>query len=71
MSETEKHVHNLGHGNTCACGWVMKVPRYSFSIDICDGNETIATDGYSSDSLVTIIMDLQRLIERIEEIGED
>jgi hypothetical protein len=62
------HIHDLtGPTGICECGWELKVPRFSISFDVSDGQTVLVSDCFHSDSIYAMIEALREAADELEE----
>lgn len=56
---------------TCACGYELRIPPISFSVEVFDRSTALIDEHFNTDNLSTVIETLQETIEKLEKIDAE
>ena len=63
----QTHIHDIPYGSdTCACGWVFRVPPVCVSIEVTDRSRTLVSEGFNCETKAGAIHALRQAADRLE-----
>ena len=68
MSKSD-HVHEIGSDMHCACGFVLRIPPISVSVDVMDRSIMLVQRTFNCESVHTAIRALRDAADELEQVA--